>query len=837
MSALPQVAHLPVSFDPYIRQGWHLVPIAIGSKGPRTPGWNKKENTITDPNMIPKGYGVGLAHAYSGTMALDIDDANRSIEELRKHGIELEQLYTAPDAVTINSGNPGHGKLLYRMPFGLVLNSKKLMDTRPDGSKYNYLDFRCATANGLTCQDVLPPSIHPVTCKPYQWGGKGRWENLPYIPAALLDVWQSHLEADNVRSIKVVNTPNSSWTEIDAALECIPADIDRTDWINVGMALHQADPEVGLSKWDTWSSQGTKYQGQRDILNCWRSFKQSPDGVKLGTLFKIAKEYGYTRPSVDASALFAAVTPVTPLELFDLLVTPPPELNLDLFPPVLAQRASELSSSIGCDPIVPIWAGLGAVCAVADSRSRLTLMDGWTVPPVLWLMTIGDPSEKKTPGAEPMLQVLKDLQAEDRPRFADELLQWEAHEGAHAASKKEYLKMAADPTLMLGGQLNVAALPIVHALPAKPVPLRLTVDDVTSQKLMRMVADRPRGVLCSLDEMASWINKVTDPRSGDDRSTWTKGYEAKPQDMDRVGDGKGEGHIHVENFAVAMFGNIQPKVFSANIDRMSTDGMLQRFIPAVIRSRYRKRNEPISDWMTNRAQYEQAIRRVYATPKTDYRMSPEAYDAFRAFQTWYEQVLQDEKVLGASDTYLNAFGKLEGTCGRLILVTHLLLDPYQLDVSGNTATKAIEIVKTYIVPALRHALGEIAGYTKDTLDHWVFEYIIQMSGEQSEVTLSEIKRSARRRLEGKPSWLADNLVKDAMHQVERHGYATITHSDNKTTIWALNANVAAMYADHRVKVIKAKQRRIDERVMLSGGKITRTFTRGYDPATMDEPQQ
>ena len=34
------------------------------------------------------------------------------------------------------------------------------------------LEFRCGTADGLTVQDVLPPSMHPDTGMPYRWGGK-----------------------------------------------------------------------------------------------------------------------------------------------------------------------------------------------------------------------------------------------------------------------------------------------------------------------------------------------------------------------------------------------------------------------------------------------------------------------------------------------------------------------------------------------------------------------------------------------------------------------------------------------------------------------------------------
>ncbi|MDP4899275.1 MAG: FAD-dependent oxidoreductase, partial [Pontimonas sp.] len=40
---------------------------------------------------------------------------------LMQHGIDLDVLYSAPDAVVINSGRPGHGKLLYAMPFGAAL--------------------------------------------------------------------------------------------------------------------------------------------------------------------------------------------------------------------------------------------------------------------------------------------------------------------------------------------------------------------------------------------------------------------------------------------------------------------------------------------------------------------------------------------------------------------------------------------------------------------------------------------------------------------------------------------------------------------------------------------
>ena len=107
--------------EPYIRHGWSLVPIPPGTKGPAHRGWNLRTSALTLESTLPPGYGIGLAHAYSGTMALDIDSWDRAAFELMLHGINLQTLYDAPDAVIIDSGRQGHGKLLYAMPLGLAL--------------------------------------------------------------------------------------------------------------------------------------------------------------------------------------------------------------------------------------------------------------------------------------------------------------------------------------------------------------------------------------------------------------------------------------------------------------------------------------------------------------------------------------------------------------------------------------------------------------------------------------------------------------------------------------------------------------------------------------------
>jgi len=836
MTTTSSVQGHPASVDAYIRHGWKLVPIPQGTKGPRTPGWNKKENTLKAQADLPHGYGIGLAHAYSGTMALDVDDWDAAKELLSERGIDLDALYAAPDAVNIDSGKAGHGKMLFAMPFGLALPSKKILFER-DGDQLVAYELRCATTNGLTVQDVLPPSIHPETLQPYSWAGRGRWDHLPTVPQEILDLWQSLINQDKQRTISAPGDVSASWDEIRSALETIPANIVRDDWINIGMALHWAGVHTdreheALQIWNEWSATAEdKYPGEHGILIQWRSFKADGNGIKLGTLFHIAKQHGWKRPLPSAAEMFSAVDNTTsPIEVVSGLRPPPPDIDLSLWPDVLARRANEVADQVGCDPLVPLFAGMGALCGVVDARTRLELMDGFEVPPVLWLMTLGDPADKKSPGSRPMMTVLKDIEAEDRPRYKDELLRWEAQEAAYNAAKKSYLEYAASPEAQLGN----SAMPTVPDLPQPPVPLKITVSDITSQKLVRHAAERPRGLLCYLDEMNSWVRKMTDKMSGEDRSTWVVSYESQAYEYDRVGAGS----IWCENLAVSIYGNIQPTVFRQNLGHLSSDGLLQRFIPAILRGNKTKLGQPVPEMLTSKAAWDQALRTVFALPETKYKLSPEAFTEYREFQRWYEATKQDERLLNAHDAYMTAFGKLEGTAGRLILLFHLIEQPYAPVVAAATVARVVRIVKSYIIPAFRYALGEVGGMVDDSIDVWTTNHIIHLAGDQEHVSLRELKRSAKRKLANLTPWQAEQSLRDSMTMLEQCGWVVVADDSGKAShvVWAINPHLATMFKEYRVQIIKARQRQLDEirgNVLAKGQYTERRLTKGYDPETMD----
>ena len=238
---------------------------------------------------------------------------------------------------------------------------------------------------------------------------------------------------------------------------------------------------------------------------------------------------------------------------------------------------------------------------------------------------------------------------------------------------------------------------------------------------------------------------MTDKTSGEDRSAWVVSYESEHYEMDRVGAGS----IHCDNLAVSIYGNIQPQVFRQNVAALSADGLLQRFIPAVLHGRKTKLGNPIPECMTSAAAWETTLRLIYALPPQVYRLSTEAFDEFREFQRWYEDAKQDERVLDSGPEYMTAFGKLEGLAGRLILLTHIIESPFSPTVNADVVRRMVSMIRGYVIPAYRYALGEVGGTIANSFDQWMIDHIIQISGDTRIIDLRTLKNQHVARSTGK----------------------------------------------------------------------------------------
>jgi putative DNA primase/helicase len=179
----------------YASLGFALVPLEPGSKSPRGQGWQRAGVDASYWRTRPE-MGMGLIHGLSGTAALDVDMPEWAAMALGAVGIDLAALESA--AAFRLRGKKGE-KPVYTLPDGVTLTRKPLAwphptEKGPNGKPKLVTLFELRAGD---VQDVLPPSLHPDTGRPYEWlpGIPLSRDEVDVLPGPLLELWRNWEEA------------------------------------------------------------------------------------------------------------------------------------------------------------------------------------------------------------------------------------------------------------------------------------------------------------------------------------------------------------------------------------------------------------------------------------------------------------------------------------------------------------------------------------------------------------------------------------------------------------------------------------------------------------------
>jgi hypothetical protein len=213
----------------------------------------------------------------SGIIGLDLDSDHNGIHE--------KILSIVPDSPIKKCGGKGFTSF-YRFN-----------DESSRGLNFDGVPIGDLLADGRQC--VIPPSLHP-NGKRYEWQGQSLLEiSKDDLPTITEKMWRqiNNLICPIIRRPapqRFTHAPDSTAQDINNALLFIPADCDYTDWCRVGMALHTHSngAQWGFDLFNDWSMGGTKYKNNEPVAK-WASFTPN-NGISIGTLFYIAKQYGYT---------------------------------------------------------------------------------------------------------------------------------------------------------------------------------------------------------------------------------------------------------------------------------------------------------------------------------------------------------------------------------------------------------------------------------------------------------------------------------------------------------------------------------------------------------------
>ena len=197
---LSQVSSFNLSKIPY---PWPLVPVV--GKRPCKKNWVNKEcdrSEILVELETGKATGVGLKLG-NGLLAVDIDG-----ESAAKLLLKLSGQNTLPVTTAWTSGRPGRKQCLLSVQEKDWLRLPKYLrigtGIAGDDGKEEFLEFRW-----LGTQSVLPPSIHPLTNKPYTWINNPLQTPPALAPEWLVDLCESwHNEYAGIDQIDLVRFPS-----------------------------------------------------------------------------------------------------------------------------------------------------------------------------------------------------------------------------------------------------------------------------------------------------------------------------------------------------------------------------------------------------------------------------------------------------------------------------------------------------------------------------------------------------------------------------------------------------------------------------------------------------
>ena len=158
----------------------------------------------------------------------------------------------------------------------------------------------------------------------------------------------------------------------------------------------------------------------------------------------------------------------------------PPEFPLDAFGPFWSGWLKSAAEGAGAPVDYTACALLATASALIGNARWVKPWEGWCEPPVLWIGLVGNPGDGKSPGVDPVLDLLRTLEDEIAGDFESVLRKYEEHKEAARAARtqweEEVKKAVKNKTLP-------PLLPETAVEPEAPIRPRLHISDLTPEAL------------------------------------------------------------------------------------------------------------------------------------------------------------------------------------------------------------------------------------------------------------------------------------------------------------------------------------------------------------------
>lgn len=343
-----------------------------------------------------------------------------------------------------------------------------------------------------------------------------------------------------------------------------------------------------------------------------------------------------------------------------------PAAPLDVFPGAVAELIESVTEAFDCPIEFPLLGVLVTASAAIGGTRSLKIKKTWYESARLYAAVVAHPGENKTAPIEFLTKPIKKLQEVALEQFK--------------ADKHEYDVAIANAT-----KAEPCTLP-------KPSQIHYWINECTVAAVAPILAENPRGVLLTMDELAGWIKGMDQFKSGgkgNDRQFFLSAWSGSPFKIDRKGN-RDEGSILISHPFLSLIGTIQPDSLNLLVEEKGReDGLIDRFLfacPALLPKR------PWSDYEVPdhlKAGWAAAIT-ILAGLQFQMREGRQVPDpvsmSAEARQVWVEWV--DMLTAETNDSEFpmilrGPWAKFKSICARLALILHMLKIAYRVEAQAN----------------------------------------------------------------------------------------------------------------------------------------------------------
>lgn len=404
----------------------------------------------------------------------------------------------------------------------------------------------------------------------------------------------------------------------------------------------------------------------------------------------------------------------------------------------------------------PACAYLAACASLIGGKRKVRpyVTSNWSEPAILWFGAVGDPSSRKSPALEAVIDgPLRAIERDGADLHKEALRDWKEAETKAKAVKADWEKALA--SAIKDGAATMPAMPREADEPDEPQRRRTYVTDVTPEAMAAILAGNPQGTLHYRDELAGWLLGFERYAPGG-REFWLEAYGGRSFVIDRKG---AKGPLTVPFNGVSVAGGIQPGKLAECLLSGADDGLVARFLWAWPDKLPFSRPRKIADTGALEAVYRRLEGLTWGQDDDGRNvavtlpLSAAAADLFEAWQT--DNAETDEQASGLMKSFL---GKLDGALLRLALTAELSawawrggLEPRE--VSLDTLAAAAEWVDDYAKPMAARVYGDASLPLADRNASTLARYIVK----------SKLRTVNKRELKRSPHKSALPGLRDAKH--------------------------------------------------------------------------